>query len=128
MKASTMFTLFIIITLGVTVGNLTSNYITARVTAIVLEREARAIAKQIERETQQLNEQLRIDSERRRKQLAEQQTQNKVRFEAERREREKQEEIRRKLQSTCDFWQREFNNTGKELDKIHRDNACKAVR
>lgn len=128
MKPSTVLTLFIIVTLGVTAGNLTSNYITARVTSTILEREAKALAKQLELDAQRLNAQRQINEERRRNELAKQQAQDKAKFEIERREKEKQEEIRKKRQSTCEFWIKEFNNTRKELDRIHRDNACKALK
>ncbi|MGB3609889.1 MAG: hypothetical protein WA987_05880 [Cellvibrio sp.] len=126
--------LFLIITFGVACGNLISTVIIAKSAEMALNagfekrRAEEALAK----------ERLRIESEKvmaeAKERMQELNARNKKAMddanraaEAYRREQEHQQQVQKKLNETCQFWRNEYNKTRKELDKIHRDNACKAA-
>lgn len=116
--------LFLIITLGVTSGNLLSNYLTTLVAEhalkqAMIEANAEAAKRQTlnRQEAEQAKAQGAIEQERRRQQT-----------EKQRRDAEQKRSIQKQLNETCNFWTNEYNKTRKEVDKIHRDNACKAAR
>lgn len=126
--------LFLIITFGVASGNLISTVIIAKSAEMALNagfekrRAEEALAK----------ERLRIESEKVMAEAKERMQEINARnqkamedakriAEARRKEQEHQQQVQKKLNETCQFWRNEYNKTRKELDKIHRDNACKAA-
>lgn len=126
--------LFIIITLGVACGNLISTIIIAKSAEMALK--ASSEKRQVEEAL--VRERLRIESEKIMVETKERMQEINARnqkileeakrvAEARRREQEHQQQVQKKLNETCHFWRNEYNKTRKELDKIHRDNACKAA-
>lgn len=106
--------LFLMISLGVTVGNLSSSYIQWRVVQHVLEQEAQAAEKAMNERKKRMAEESARASERAR----ERREQQRIRAEKER-------EVQRKRRETCVFWRNQYRETGNEMDKIHRDNSCR---
>lgn len=126
--------LFLLITLSVACGNLLSTVIIAKSAEMALK--ASSEKRQIEEAL--AKERLRIESEKVMAEAKERMKQinahNKKAMEeanraaeAYRKEQEHQQQVQKKLNETCQFWRNEYNKTRKEVDKIHRDNACKAA-
>lgn len=126
--------LFLIITIGVACGNLLSTIIIAKSAEMAL----RATSEKRQAEEALAKERLRIESEKvmaeAKERMQEINARNKKAMEdakriaeARRKEQEHQQQVQKKLNETCQFWRSEYNKTRKEVDKIHRDNACKAA-
>lgn len=124
--------LFFVIFLGVTAGNLTSNWITAKVAEYQLKKSLEAISKQLKIDTErskQEQEQLKIRNAR----IAEEQKRHQQQqAEARKREQEKKRQdaearkvTRQKQIQTCQFWIEEYAKTRSEVDMHHRNNACR---
>lgn len=107
-------TLIFVIALGVTIGNLTSNYLTAKYTAYKLEKTAEAIADAIDMQREKLQTET--------KKLTEE---NRIYTEKKQRERTQQQQIKRKLEETCNYWISEHNKLKSDITKGHRDVACR---
>jgi len=113
--------MFFVIFMGVTTGNLTSNWITAKIAEYELKKSLEIMSKQ-----------LKLDAERAKKDLEQLQIRNARIAEEQRRRREKEKEDaaarerskQRQIQ-TCQFWIKEYGNTRSEVDMHHRNNACR---
>lgn len=114
-------TLFLIITAGVTCGNLTSNYISASVAGIIAERELREMAEKAEEAARRAA----AENEARKERLAKEWAERNRKAEERRREQQKQQEIQEQRRSTCMYWIDQYRKTGKELDKLHRNRSCR---
>jgi len=126
--------LFIIITLGVACGNLISTIIIAKSAEMALKAssEKRQVEEALARERLRIeSEKIMAETEERMQEMNarnQKLLEEAKRFaEARRREQEHQQQVQKKLNETCHFWRNEYNKTRKELDRIHRDNACKAA-
>lgn len=124
--------LFFVIFLGVTAGNLTSNWITAKVAEYQLKKSLEAMSKQLKidaERSKQEQEQLKIRNAR----IAEEQRRHQQQqTDARKREQEKKRQdaearkaTRQKQIQTCQFWIEEYAKTRTEVDMHHRNNACK---
>ncbi|MBC6904236.1 hypothetical protein DWB84_01955 [Saccharophagus sp. K07] len=102
--------LYIVISIGVMSGNLASNYITAWVAAYQLEKAVKAMEERLKADKIKDLEALL-----KRNALALENT----------KESAENAEIQRQRNRTCNFWIQEYNRTRSELDKSHRDVACR---
>ncbi|MGQ9427592.1 hypothetical protein ACXYTJ_10265 [Gilvimarinus sp. F26214L] len=108
---------------GVTAGNLASNYIMVRSAALALERETEKLSletqERIKRSRERTAQQQRAAAERR-----EQQEKDR----AERLQRQRAAAARKaQLNSTCDFWIAEYRKSRSSYDQAQRDVACRAA-
>ncbi len=115
------FALFIIITLGVTCGNLASGIIQVYVAGKVAEDVAKALKQSSEEEAKRTA----AESQARMKRLVKEQAERNRQAQERQRERERQQVIQEKLRSTCRFWIDEYRKTGEELDRLHRNKSCR---
>ncbi|MDQ2077368.1 hypothetical protein [Marinimicrobium sp. ABcell2] len=106
--------LFVVITLGVTAGNLASSYIQLRIAAHALNAEATRMSQQsaasLEKARREQEARRAATEERRRQQ---------------RQQANKDRSAQDQLRSTCHYWIAEYRRTGNELDMIHRDKSCR---
>lgn len=107
-------TLVFVIALGVTIGNLTSNYLTAKYTAYKLERAVKAMEAALDEKKEKLQAET--------KKLIEE---NRILAEKQQRESAQQQQIKRKLDETCNYWISEHNKLKNDITKGHRDVACR---
>lgn len=107
-------TLIFVIALGVTIGNLTSNYLTAKYTAYKLERAVKAMEAALDEKKEKLQAETK-------KLIGE----NRILAEKQQRERAQQQQIKRKLDETCNYWISEHNKLKSDITKGHRDVACR---
>lgn len=134
-KVIKAFGWFLIITFGVTCGNLLSTYITLSASAYVMKSSVKKFDDETKAKREVLRQQTeRMNAENQEKlralnaQRALEQERVRQQTERQRREAEQKRNIQNQLNETCKFWTNEYNKTKKELDKMHRDNACKAAK
>lgn len=128
MNITTAFALLVIISIGVTIGNLSSNLIT---TTTVAYFASKALKEETARFNKQMNDaklKAHLQSQEDQKTAVIRNEQNRIENERRRKEEEQRNVVINKLRSTCEFWQNEYNQNRKEFDKAHMDVACRALR
>lgn len=128
MNIATAFALIMVIATGVTIGNLTSNYITTKTLNYYAEKALRESAERLDKELAEANLRAHLQSEKMKKELAIRNEQNRVENERRRKDEDAKAAVRNKLRSTCEFWQNEYNKNRKEFDRANMDMACRAAR
>lgn len=121
MKFSKGIALFLIIFMGVTCGNLASNYIIVYIAGEVAKKELREMAEKAEEAARRAAAENKARQER----LAQERAERARQAEARRREQEKQQKIQEQRRSTCMYWIDQYRKTGKELDRLHRNRSCR---
>src|SRR5690606_47360 len=115
------FGLFIIITLGVTAGNLLSNFITMYMAAKALEISTNEIRQKNKENAEARN----IREAEAAKERARRQEEQRLAREKREREDAQQRQVKKRLNETCDYWIKEYNRYKSDANRAHRDVACR---
>ncbi|MGN0922442.1 MAG: hypothetical protein ACI4NJ_12030 [Cellvibrio sp.] len=127
MKFSTSLALILIISIGVTIGNLTSSLITTTTVAYFANKALKEETARLDKQRKEANLRAYLQSQKDQKEAAIKNEQNRVENERRRKDEEAKAAVRNKLRSTCEFWQREYNKNRKEYDRANMDMACRAA-